>query len=222
MSYHRDPYPTTHYIVQPVIYFLRHLIGLIIFWGTLVAWKTIWSSMLGARNVSKLEVEKEDGSNPSIYWCVRLDVQIIYHTFDVFCIDFNYEVAYANNPDLHGFEHLKQTIELNLHLRIPWFESCPSDRTETRRSSLSIVTELGKDPPTGYEGWVNSQNNFIWWWVVDGPDSWQLDDSCFEEMHGSLLSITPYKLCILSCEHIERLGNCCIVIDPILNCSCSA
>ena len=62
------------------------------------------------------EVEHEDSHDPTVHGGVRLDVGIVQHAFDVFCIDFDCKILQANNPNLDGLECTKQAIDLDFRL----------------------------------------------------------------------------------------------------------
>ena len=44
------------------------------------------------------EVEEENAGDPAVYCSVGLNVWVVEHSFDVFCINFNDEVADPYNP----------------------------------------------------------------------------------------------------------------------------
>ena len=60
-------------------------------WGTSA--KTVWFGMLCGENVNKGEGKQEDFDYPTIDCGIELQVGIVYHSLNVFSIDFNKEVV---------------------------------------------------------------------------------------------------------------------------------
>jgi hypothetical protein len=99
------------------------------------------------RYVNKLEVEKEDGSDPSIDRRVGLNVGVTEHAFNKLSVHLNHQIANTDQIQLESSERTKQTVELKFHLRVMRFVLVPRYRTETRRAMLAISTVLRKNPP---------------------------------------------------------------------------
>ena len=62
------------------------------------------------------EVEGKNSCDPTVHGCIRLDIGIIQHPLDIFCVDFNCEIVDANDPNFNGPECVKKTIKLDLSL----------------------------------------------------------------------------------------------------------
>ena len=86
--------------------------------------------MLFSRNVDKLKVKGEDGGNPPVDGGGRCDVRILEHAFDVLRVDFDDEVADADDVELEGLEGPVKPIEFELGLGESGFAFVHGDRPE--------------------------------------------------------------------------------------------
>jgi hypothetical protein len=68
--------------------------------------------------VDEFEVEEQDGGNPAVDGSIRLHVWVAEHTFDITGIDFDNEIVDADKVKVHGPEHVEETIEFELCLRV--------------------------------------------------------------------------------------------------------
>ena len=64
----------------------------------------------------ELEVKEQNRRDPSIHGCIGLDIRVVNHPLDVFSVDFDSEISYSNNPDLHSLECSKKTVEFDFCL----------------------------------------------------------------------------------------------------------
>ena len=67
-------------------------------------------------NMPKGEVEKENTSYPLIDCRVRLNVWIVEHAFQIFCVDFNCEVLDTNNVDVECAKCVEESVEFEFGL----------------------------------------------------------------------------------------------------------
>lgn len=58
--------------------------------------------MFVGRNVNEFEVEEEDGSNSVVDGGVGLDIGVVEHALDKFCIHFDHQVADAKEVETEG------------------------------------------------------------------------------------------------------------------------
>lgn len=72
--------------------------------------------MVRGRYMLEGEVEGEDSCDPTVHGRIRLDIGIIQHPLDIFCVDFNREIVDANDPNFNGPDCTKKTIKLDLSL----------------------------------------------------------------------------------------------------------
>jgi hypothetical protein len=72
--------------------------------------------MFLSRDVTQFEIKQEDCCDLSIHRSIRLDVWVINHTLDVFCVDFYYQVFHTNYPNLHVLQSMEETKQFQLHL----------------------------------------------------------------------------------------------------------
>ena len=116
--------------------------------------------MIPSGNVFEFEGKGEDRGDPAVHRSVRNDVRIVDHTFDIFCVDFDSEIASSDEPKLRGLECPEESVELDFGLGVAGFSVIPSDRSETGRIALVVGAYLGEDEPDGYSGGVDGQYDF--------------------------------------------------------------
>jgi len=66
--------------------------------------------------VNKLEVEQEDGCDPSVHGCVWLHIWVAKHALDILGIHFYNQVSNADNVNLECTEGTEEPIKLDLWL----------------------------------------------------------------------------------------------------------
>src|SRR5882724_9647628 len=93
-------------------------------------------------NVYQLELEELDTNNPSIDCSAWLNVQIVEHTLDIACIDFDLKIFDTNDVKLVGLKGAPETIYLDFGSGVMQFSFIPSDGTKTAWVSLVIRDKL--------------------------------------------------------------------------------
>lgn len=116
--------------------------------------------MIPSGNVFEFEGEGKDGGDPAVHRSVRNDVRIVDHTFDIFCVDFDSEIASSDEPKLRGLECPEESVKLDFGLGIAGFAVVPSDRPETRRIAFVVSAHLGENESDGHGGRVDGQYDF--------------------------------------------------------------
>lgn len=116
--------------------------------------------MIPSGNVFEFEGKGKDGGDPAVHRSVRNDVRIVDHTFDIFCVDLDSEIASSDEPKLRGLECPEESVELDFGLGVARFSVVPSDRPETGRIAFVVGAHLGENESDGYGGGVDGQDDF--------------------------------------------------------------
>ena len=66
--------------------------------------------MLDGRDVDNFEIKEEDGSNPVIYGCIRLDIGVVEHAFNITRVYLNHEIANSDKVKAQCTERTKKPI----------------------------------------------------------------------------------------------------------------
>ncbi len=101
-------------------------------------------------DVAKREVKEQNTGDPAVNRRVRLNVRVIDHTFNVLRVDLDDEILRANNERPSSFECTKQSIELDLRLRVPLFTFVPGDRAKARGVPFLVIPHLRENKPGGH------------------------------------------------------------------------
>src|SRR5882724_5310893 len=125
--------------------------------------------MEAAWNVYQLELEELDANNPSVDCSAWLNVQIVEHTLDIACIDFDSKVFDTNDAKSVGLKGAPETIYLNFGLGVAQFSFIPSDGTKAARVSLVIRAKLRENETSGNARRVDGQNDTSVHVIINRP-----------------------------------------------------
>ena len=107
----------------------------------------------------QLELEELDTNNPSVDHSAWLNVQIVEHTLDIACIDFDSKIFDTNDVKSVGLKGTPETIYLDFGLGVVQFSFIPSDGTKAARVSLVIHAKLRENETSGNARRVDNQND---------------------------------------------------------------
>src|SRR5882724_4096914 len=110
-------------------------------------------------NMYQLELEELDANNPSVDHSTWLNVQVVEHSFDIICVDFDLKIFDTNDVKSVSLKGMPETIYLDLGLGVAQFSFIPSDRTKVAQVSLVIHAKLRENETSGNARRVDSQND---------------------------------------------------------------
>jgi len=100
-------------------------------------------------NMYQLKLEELDANNPSVDRSTWLNIQIVEHTLDLACINFDSKIFDTNDVKSVGLKGMPETIYLDFGLGVVRFSFIPSDGTKVARVSLVIHAKLRKNETSG-------------------------------------------------------------------------
>jgi len=100
-------------------------------------------------NMCQLELEEVDANNPSVDRSAWLNVQIVEHTLDIACINFDSKIFDTNDVKSVGLKGAPETIYLDFGLGVGRFLFIPSDGTKAAWVSLVIHAKLRENETSG-------------------------------------------------------------------------
>jgi len=103
----------------------------------------------GALECVQLELEELDANNPSVDHSAWLNVQIVEHTLDIACIDFDSKIFDTNDVKSVGLKGTQRRVYLDFGLGVARFSFIPSDGTKAAQVSLVIRTKLRENETSG-------------------------------------------------------------------------
>src|SRR5882724_5693467 len=110
-------------------------------------------------NMCQLELEEVDANNPSVDRSAWLNVQIVEHTLDIACIDFDSNIFDTNDVKLVGLKGTPETAYLDFGLGVARFSFIPSDGTKAAQVLLVICAKLRENETSGDARRVDGQND---------------------------------------------------------------
>src|SRR5882724_5223794 len=112
-----------------------------------------------AWNMYQLELGELDANDPSVDYSTWLNVQIVEHTLDIACINFDSKIFDTNDVKLVGLKGAPETIYLNFGLGVMQFSFIPSDGTKAAQVLLVIHAKLRQNETGGNARRVDSQDD---------------------------------------------------------------
>src|SRR5882724_8042106 len=132
-----------------------------------------------AWNMYQLKLEELDANNPSVDRSAWLNVQIVEHTLDIACIDFDSKIFDTNDVKSVGLKGVPETIYLDFGLGVARFLFIPSDGTKAARVSLVIRTKLRENETSGNARQVDGQNDTLVCVIINRPKAGGRNDHLF-------------------------------------------
>jgi len=93
--------------------------------------------------VDECEVKEKDSGDPAVDGCIRLDVRVVEHSFDVLHIDFDNEIVDSDYPQVGGLEAAEQSIQFELWLEVVGLPLVEQDGPEAARISSLWFISIG-------------------------------------------------------------------------------
>ena len=166
-----------------------------------------------SRNVYKLEVEEEDCCNPSVDSVVGVQSRVVDHPFDVLRIHFDDELLDSNSVQLHGFESVEESIQLQLSLRVARFSVVECDRPKLTRISFLVISKLQEDVSDSVGTRVDSEDDRSVRLIVKWTQCWRVQDGLFQLVKRLKLFWSDLKRFILASELDEQPSDESVAFD---------
>lgn len=118
--------------------------------------ESVWS-MEHAGNMHKFEMESEDSEDPAIHAGRGVDIRVGEHTMNCRCVDFDDEIANADEVDFESVKSAIETIQFEFGLRKPCLSIVEGDGAEASEVAFSSVVgvALGENETDGNVRCVN-------------------------------------------------------------------
>ncbi len=162
--------------------------------------------MVLSSDVAKREIKEQDTGDPTVNRRVRLNVWVINHTLNVLCVDLDDEVSGAYNERPCCFECTKQSIELDLRLRVPLFTFVPGDRAKARWVPFLVVPHLRENKARSHPRGVDGENDLVRGSVIDCANGGACSGEVLERVHSLNVLVVKGEVNALPREVHEGLS----------------